>query len=248
VDTIDVGNGPTAITASGDGLWVANATDSTVVRLDARSGKLAIDARTGQPAKPTGVAAKPVALVADDDGLWVASEDGAAVSHLDPVTGVTLGSPIPLAARPSALGLDPESVWVAAADGTVTRIERQTNRVTATIDIGGALDALVIIDDSVWIGDREGYVHRLDRADPSSSPAKIATVSSVGALAIVEGDIWAATQASVASHSGGTLRIAEGFRSDTDPLGNPYSNVSLLEADAGSASRSSDRSWAPMPA
>jgi peptide/nickel transport system substrate-binding protein len=230
VDTIDVGNGPTAIAAVGSMLWVANATDSTVVSIDARTGELAIDARTGEVALPTGVAARPVALGADANDVWVASEDGAAVSHLDPVTGRTLGVPILLAMRPTAIALDPDSVWVASADGTLTRIDRDTNRVTAT-DVGGELGALVITDDVVWLGDRKGFVHRLSKADPSSTRERIAIVSSVGALAVVGEDIWVAAQASLASHRGGTLRIVEPFRYETDPLSNYESNAALLEAD-----------------
>jgi peptide/nickel transport system substrate-binding protein len=222
VDTIDVGNGPTAIAASGDWLWVANATDSTVVRIDARTGELG---------DSIGVATTPDALAADADGLWVASEFVSAISRLNPITGQTIEI-IPLAGRPSAIALDSDSLWVAAADGTVARIHRITNRVT-TIDLGGQLDSIAINGDWVWVGDRSGYVHRLNRADPSSSPVKIKTVTSVAALAIVEGNVWVAAQVSPASHRGGTLRILlpGPSRADTDPLGQSGNNVSLLEAD-----------------
>jgi peptide/nickel transport system substrate-binding protein len=223
VDTIDVGNGPTAIATSGVFLWVANATDSTVVRIDARTGALG---------DPIGVATTPDALAADADALWVASEFVSAISRLNPITGQTI-EVIPLAGRPSAIAVDANSLWVAAADGTVARIGRDTNGVTATIDLGGQLDSIAITDDSVWVGDRSGYVHRLSRAEPSAPRSKIATVTSVAALAVVEGDVWVAAQVSPASHRGGTLRILVPgpSRADTDPLGQNGYNVSLLEAD-----------------
>jgi peptide/nickel transport system substrate-binding protein len=50
-------------------------------------------------------------------------------------------------------------------------------------------------------------------------------------VAVVEGDLWAAAQASVASHRGGTLRIVDPFRPDNDPLGPDDLDVSLLQAD-----------------
>jgi peptide/nickel transport system substrate-binding protein len=225
VDTIDVGNGPTAVVAGGDWLWVANATDSTVVRLDAESGEV------GQPVP---VAARPVALVADEKGVWVAGEDDAAISHIDPTRGVALAAPIQLTARPSALALDSDAVWVAASDGTLTRIDRQTNRVTA-VDVGGKLDAIVIGADSIWVGDRDGFVYRLNRSAPDSSPpARIATVSAVEALAFVDGDVWVAAQTAVANHYGGTLNVVDPFRFELDPLayGNGGGNdVAPLEAD-----------------
>jgi peptide/nickel transport system substrate-binding protein len=220
VDTIDVGNGPTAITTSGDLLWVANATDSTVVRIDAQTGELG---------DPIDVGTTPDALAADAGGLWVASEFVSAISHLNPITGQTI-EVIPLAGRPSAIALDSNSVWAATAEGTVTRIHRDTNGVAATIDLGGQLDSIVITDDSVWVGDRSGYVHRLSRGNPSSSPVKVATVTSVAALAVVEGNVWVAAQVSPASHRGGTLRILMTFRPELDSLAPGYS-VARLEAD-----------------
>lgn len=227
VDRIDVGNGPTAIAAAGSVLWVASATDSTVV---------SIDSRTGDVGQPIGVAATPIALAVDEGGLWVASEDGASVSHLDPATGATLAAPIQLAARPSALALDPDSVWVASAGGTVTRIDRGTNRVTATIDVGGSLAAIVVSGNAIWVGDRDGTLYRLDAADPSSLPKRISTSSAVASLAVVDGDVWLAAQPSATSHRGGTLRIVEApgipgleARPNTDPLGD--SITATLQAD-----------------
>jgi peptide/nickel transport system substrate-binding protein len=227
VETIEVGNGPTAIAAFGSTLWVANATDSTVV---------SIDATTGAIGQRVGVGATPIALAVDEDELWVASEDGASLSHLDPGTGATLAPPAQLAARPSALALDPESVWVTSADGTVTRIDRAASRVTATMDVGGPLAAIAIDGLTIWVGDRDGTIHRFDAADPSSQPKLISTGTAVAALAVVEGVLWLAAQASTASHRGGTLRVVqvrpdELPRYETDPLANPFYNVSSLEAD-----------------
>jgi hypothetical protein len=61
-----------------------------------------------------------------------------------------------MSARPSALALDEQFVWVAAADGTVTRIERDTNRVNATVEIGGRPTSIIATDESVWVSDEAG--------------------------------------------------------------------------------------------
>ena len=216
---IEVGNGPTAITAVGSILWVANATDSTVV---------SVDATTGTVGKPIGVGASPVALAADASGLWVASEDGASVSHLDAVSGVTVAAPVQLAARPSAIALDPVSVWVASTDGTVTRIDRSTGRVTATIDVGGSLAAVVADGTAIWVGDDRGIVSRLDPANPAAPPKSTSTSSAVAALAVIDDRVWLAAQASAADHRGGTLRIVDPVIPATDPL-DFRSASSLLE-------------------
>jgi YVTN family beta-propeller protein len=227
VDAIEVGNGPKAVVASGTSVWVANATDSTVVRIDAGSG--AID-------PPIGVGATPIAMAIDGEGLWVASEDSASVSRFDPLTGVALAAPIQLAARPSDLALGPDSAWVAATDGTITRIDRETQRVTATIDVGGSPAAIAISGNAIWVGDHGGNVYHLDALNPSAPPKRISTSAGVAALAVVEGEVLVAAQVSAASHIGGTLRIVQ-FDPDqlsryaTDPLGNPFYNASLLEGD-----------------
>jgi peptide/nickel transport system substrate-binding protein len=232
-EPLDVGNGPSAIAASGALLWVANSTDSTVV---------SIDPRTGAIGPPTAVAAGPIAVAVDESGLWVASEDAASVSHLDPVSGVATAAPIQLAARPSALAVDADSAWVASADGTVTQIDRAANRVTSTTDVHSGLTAIVISDDSIWVGDHDGTVFRLDAADPSSPPKRISTSRAIASLAVVDGAVWLAAQASAASHRGGTLRIVmwEPPRYEAigllhyanDPLSaNSLLTASLLEAD-----------------
>ncbi|MEP7157812.1 MAG: ABC transporter substrate-binding protein [Chloroflexota bacterium] len=227
VDTVEVGNGPTAIAAAGSLLWVANATDSTV---------MFIVAGTGMVGQPIGVPAAPIALVADESGLWVASEDGASVSHLDPVTGLARAAPIQLAGRPSALALDGDSVWVASDDGTLTRIERATNRVTATVLVGGSLASVAVSGNTVWVGDQDGYVSRLDAVSPSPPARHISAGSAVAALTVVDGHIWLAAQPSAASHRGGTLQIVEARpdqlpRFVTDPLGNGNYSVAGLMGD-----------------
>jgi peptide/nickel transport system substrate-binding protein len=232
VDKIEVGNGPTAIASSAGFLWVANTTDSTVIQIDATSGSVG---------RPVGVGAKPIGLAADENGLWVASEDGASITRLDPVSGIALAAPILLASRPRAIALDADALWVASGDGTVTRVDPSA-RVTATVDVGTPLGSIALGLDAVWVADLEGHIYRLSASDPSSTPTRISTGSSVGALAVVDGDLWGAAQASAASHQGGTLRIvAAPFRVsvdrpravpyDTDPLDHPVFNASLLEAD-----------------
>ena len=158
---------------------MANATDSTVT---------SIDARTGEVGQPIGVGATPIALVADESGLWVASEDGASISQLDPVTGMTRAAPVQLAARPSAVALDSESVWVASGDGSVTRIDRASSRVTATVVVGGSLAGIVVGGEAIWVGDVDGQVYRLDAANPSAQARQISTGSAIASLAVVDGE------------------------------------------------------------
>ena len=197
-DTITVGNGPLVAAASGDGVWVVNATDSTVSRIDANSGTVT----TVVP-----VAAGPVAITGDDAGIWLASADTASVSHLEGTSGVTLAPPINLPSRPTSIALGADALWVANADGTITRIDPEANRVTATVDLGGSATAVVADAHGVWVADRDGFLVRLDPANPAAPPTRVATTNSVAALAFQEDKLWAATGSAPASHRGGTLRV-----------------------------------------
>ncbi len=223
VDTIIVGNGPTAVAAGAGSVWVANATDSTVVRVDARSGA---------PGQPISVASLPVALAVDDRGVWVVSQDGAAVTHLDSASGVTLAAPIALSARPNAVAIGGGAVWVAGSDGTVVRIDPAANRITATVDVGGSLSAIIASDGVVWAADVQGAVYRLDAANPALPTTRIATASAGQALTFVERELWVATRASPASHRGGTLRIVSLFSPELDPAASFLAyNFASLQAD-----------------
>lgn len=227
VDTIDVGNGPVAITAGADAIWVALARDSSVVRIDLASG--ATD-------EPIPVVAGPVALVAGEDALWVASSDIAAITRIDPRTGVTPAAPISLSARPVGIALAGASVWVAAEDGTLTRIDATSNRITATVDVGGTPSAITADESAIWIADREGSIHRVDLLDPSAPPRRVATSSAPEAIATVPGELWLTTRAPAAAHRGGTLRIGvvrvgTSLSIGLDPaVPTPY-NVAMLQGD-----------------
>ena len=108
----------------------------------------------------------------------------------------------------------------------------------------------------IWVGDTDGTVYRLDVAERRPSPPRrIPTSSAVATLAVVDGGIWFAAQASAQSHRGGTLRIVERkpsdgqLRYDTDPLGSPFYNVSSLtgtgSSDTGARAAPPDRPCCP---
>jgi YVTN family beta-propeller protein len=199
VATIATGNSPTAIAVGSGGVWVANTGDGTITRIDLASG---------QASPAVSVGSLPDALAIDATGLWVASQDGATVSHLDPTSGAALAAPIPVGSRPGAITLGAGSVWVAnTGDGTVSRIDPKQDRVTGTVDVGGAPTGLAIDGTTLWVADATGAVERVDTtASSGATPLRVATVSAPQAIAIVGDEVWFASRASEATHRGGTLR------------------------------------------
>jgi YVTN family beta-propeller protein len=209
VESIAVGNGPTAIAFGVGAVWVANTSDGTLTR---------VDATTGEAGPATGVASLPDAIAVDESGVWVASQDGATVTHVDPASGTALAAPISVGSRPSAIAIGAESVWVASAgDGTVSRIDPSTDRVIGVVNVGEAPTALAVDGSSLWVADGAQAIQRFDIANLSAAPIRIATTSSPQAIAIVNGDVWFVSQASAASHQGGTLRVVAGFVPGVDP-------------------------------
>ena len=199
VASIAVGNGPTAIAFGVGAVWVANTSDGTLTR---------VDATTGEAGPATSVASLPDAIAVDESGVWVASQDGATVTHLDPASGAALAAPIPVGTRPSAIAIGAGSVWVAnAGDGTVSRIDPTTDRVIGVVNVGEAPTALAVDGSTLWVADGAQAILRFEIANLSAAPIRIATTSSPQAIAIVNGDVWFASQASAASHQGGTLRV-----------------------------------------
>ena len=70
--TIGVGDGPSAITVTGDGVWVGDQFDATLRR---------IDPRTGRVDRVVPVGSSPQGIVGGPSGLWVAVRPFAAAGH-----------------------------------------------------------------------------------------------------------------------------------------------------------------------
>ena len=95
---IGVGDGPSAIAAASDGVWVSDEFDATLDR---------IDPHTNQVSRVISVGSTPRGIVAAGSGVWVAAQPFAAASHrggtltevssdlpqLDPVHDLDLASP-----------------------------------------------------------------------------------------------------------------------------------------------------------
>src|SRR5882724_12133081 len=76
-----------------------------------------------------------------EGSIWVTTLGDDSLWRVDaPEVGPTTVSNVILVGRqPSAVAVGPDAVWVAnRGDGTVSRIDPRTNKVVATIHVGGA--------------------------------------------------------------------------------------------------------------
>lgn len=137
--------GPTGIAAGSRSIWIVNAGDETVTRLDPATGKV-IDA--------VAVGDRPAGVAVGHGAAWVANQGSDTVSRI-PVTPaggrLTPSSTVPVGDGPTAVAVGSDAVWVANADGTLSRIDPVTEAVT-TVELGDVRPVdVVVARGRVWV-------------------------------------------------------------------------------------------------
>jgi len=195
---VGVGHTPTAVTVGPDAVWVLNADDRTISRIDAGTRRVSTFATD----------ATPTDLAAAADGLWVGNGRRLAgaqfvgpvttsVSQLDNTTHAVrdtvalrrIGGKLSNVTR-QHIAVARSGIWVVDPDFSVTHLDPQTGRVRARLT---ALDVVAIAasGDQVWA---LGSGHLLTRIDPrTNSVATNVTVPAgdLSALAIGARAVWA---------------------------------------------------------
>jgi branched-chain amino acid transport system substrate-binding protein len=202
-----VGNTPSTIAVGEGAVWVLNADDRTISK---------IDPGTREVVKTFGTGGITTDLAVGAGAVWVgngAETPGplplvhtASISRLDPgTTTVTEPEPLPrLAENPAAvssgesrvlgvsqLAVGAGAVWAINPDRTVSRIDPDTGARVATVRIKAG-SAIAAGEEDVWALDGEGP--NVIRIDPRTN--KVARTIELGAidltgLAVGDGSVWA---------------------------------------------------------
>ena len=219
---IAVGKGPAAATDGGGSVWIANAADGTVSRIDLESGEAVRIPVGGAPAAVTfgagslwvadsdsrdvvqvdpganKVAARypvgntPRSLAFADGVVWVASGVDGRIRGLDLAAG-RVTKTIPVGANPSAIAAGGGALWVASEEsGTVTPIDPRTETVRSPIRPGNGPSALAFGEGAVWVANR--YDGTLARIDPKTNAVSwsVGVGTDPTAVAVGEGAVWVA--------------------------------------------------------
>jgi peptide/nickel transport system substrate-binding protein len=250
-----VGREPRALAAGGGSVWVADARDQTVSRLEPSRNRVVTI--------PVGT--DPVALAYGDGALWVAERGDGTVAQISPASNkvtrriegvnapsalavgsgsVWVGSAVDrtvsrigadgseavihLGAPPSAIAAGAGAVWITSEEtGTLFRVEPRTGTVVRAIRVGNRPVAVAAGDSGVWVVNRQdATVSRIDPATNSVSDL-IAVARDPGAIALSASDVWVATaNAQVTRIDRRARRVAA-----TIELGNP---PTALANDGGS--------------
>jgi DNA-binding beta-propeller fold protein YncE len=143
-----VGRRPVAVAIGHGSVWVANADDGTVSRIDQDRHELI---------RTIGIGAPAIDLAVATDAVWVANGSDGTVARIDPsadavVETIDLRGSSELVWNPTyAVDADDDSVWIAVGPHHVFRIDPTTNEPSAIIDVGHAPLGVALGQEALWV-------------------------------------------------------------------------------------------------
>jgi DNA-binding SARP family transcriptional activator len=155
-----VGRRPVALAIGHGSVWVANADDGTVSRIDPHRRELI---------RTIGIGAPAIDLAVGTDAVWVANGSDGTVSRIDPnadavVATIDLRGSSELIWNPTyAVDADDDSVWIAAGPHHLLRIDPTTNEPSAVIDVGRVPVGVAVNEEAVWVVTTAERALRIER-------------------------------------------------------------------------------------
>jgi DNA-binding SARP family transcriptional activator/streptogramin lyase len=185
VDVIHVGRLPVAAALAGDFVWVINNGDSTLTRVDTRSGH----------AQTIGGLNNPTAIAADDNGnVWVTTGTYESVIR---VNGKTLRPDVTVPLRHNAFlpAVGAGSVWVTepprnlGEHGTLARINLTTTKLERRYPVGPFPVAVAVGERAVWVTNgADASVSRISLSD--GSVQRVPVGSAPGGIGVGFDSVW----------------------------------------------------------
>jgi DNA-binding SARP family transcriptional activator/streptogramin lyase len=180
VTVVSVGNTPGSIATGLGEVWVVNANEQTVSRVDPATRTAT---RIGSLVNPTSVAVGA-------GSVWVATVDHR-LSRIDPSTrGVAAtrtlpqrSNPLLVLPGPSHVAAGPDGVWV-TSPGILSRIRPGPEE----IKLSSCCGVIAVGRSSIWGASPSGIVH-VDPVSASATPIRLSFIPS--ALAVGAGGVWA---------------------------------------------------------
>jgi YVTN family beta-propeller protein len=193
-----VGATPATVAVGGGAVWVLNADDQTISRVDAETK----DVRT------LAIGATPTDLAAGPEGVWVgnggklaraqfAGTAAVALTRLDAHTGAVLAN-VPLPRTGSSrsnvaqnhIALAAGSVWAIAPDFSLVRIDPARNEVSAVSHDVAAV-AVAAEHEGVWVLSNQGMLARIATKSNHVTARVRVPATGLSDLAVGGGSVWA---------------------------------------------------------
>jgi YVTN family beta-propeller protein len=183
VTVFDVGAAPCGIAVAAGSVWVSDAAEATLYR---------IDPSTGAATKAAELDPSPCEITVAFGSLWVVTQSGF-VDRIDPRSGRRTAR-VPVGTTSYQVMQTPGALWVSnRGDGTLTRVDPRTAKAVDTVRLRGVKPGgMAYAGGSLWIGDDTSGNSYLLRMDPETGD--VSRVRSGGSrpayLAEVDGDVW----------------------------------------------------------
>jgi YVTN family beta-propeller protein len=151
---VPIGSAPSGLAFGAGSVWVADALEGTVRRIDPARRRTVATIRVG---------GQPYALLYVAGSLWVTNADDETVSRIDPATNRVRTS-IRVGPNPYGVAASGRSLWVAnLGAGTVSEVDLGSGRVKRTLPTGGDPLDLAVSGNAVWVTQSsEGVAVRVD--------------------------------------------------------------------------------------
>ncbi|HEX9495003.1 MAG TPA: hypothetical protein VGA38_04520 [Candidatus Limnocylindria bacterium] len=190
-------------------IWVANAADGTVQRVDPTTGAIAATIRVADPqrllaagcapssehAYATGsfglrACDAPSAVAAGAGAIWAVANDADAIVRVDPVRNAVTDS-VPLGFGPWSVAASADAVWITDYIGdAVVRVDPRTLRVVARVALPSGPTELAIDGTTLWVVcSAAGTLARIDAAT-NTRTATIPVGAWALAIATSGDDVW----------------------------------------------------------
>jgi YVTN family beta-propeller protein len=184
VAQVPLGSPADSIVAGAGSVWVSNALNGTVSRIEPKT----YDLRT------IDVGGRPAGLAFGAGSLWIANSESREVAQIDPKSARVVQT-IAVGNGPRAVAVGFGAVWVAnSLDGTVSRIDLERTQEAKVIFVGGSPVALAVSGDAVWVAsEASGVVTRI-AGESGEVVTPIEVGSGPSAVAVGEGAVWVANR------------------------------------------------------
>ena len=195
--------------AYGEGaVWVCSVDHSRLARIDPQLNRVVAEIDLSPLRIP---AYNFVTIAAGEGAVWITDQMN--VIQIDPETNQLVGEPLPAGEEIIVTALGYGTLWTGSHDdGIITRVDAQTHRVVARIEMGFSVHGLAVSEESAWVLDEHGF--GVVRIDPQSNQVQERVqIDFIGSnLAAGAGSVWvapAARDSGQATGNDGIARIHE---------------------------------------
>jgi virginiamycin B lyase len=184
--TIPAGKRPcSGLAAACGSRWVPNCGDSTIARVDLKTGAVTATIRTT-------IGSSEGSIAAGAGSIWMLTDAKGTLARFDPATNALVAE-IYVAPGSYGLAFGEGALWVTSTDrGTVARIDPQTNLIVDTIAVGKAPRFIAAGGGAVWtLNQGDGSVSRIDPAtNKVVATIEVGVPGGGGDIAVGEGSVW----------------------------------------------------------